>query len=370
MDTVREKQNVCLCAPFARFPLRTHKESSGGGRPQAVQYLKVQVDELQTMQDYCSKVGTGYSVDVSGCEFYLCEIVFNILPASLALAREQLDYLMQMCSSGLDIWSKVCEFKSKKDAERRKQLEHAESVARRTAAGEICASIEIGQHHELVSAVERLVQTQNSEAALVFGEFTLLPGSLISIVRLYCCRLDIYGDVEELKRNQTEIDYDWLAWRRKPWLRKQQLLELASRYLNLATREKQLDASSAAARETLKDIENLQPGNCMCTDDYRGNGIYYCDSNSILWETTGEYGYYVDSRAFEMIRRFGVDYLGECGLGFEYCLLPVGCVFRSHGDGERDAFVSNGKTAIALRGAGEWVCVDSVKYEASIVAFD
>ena len=93
-----------------------------------------------------------------------------------------------------------------------------------------------------------------------------------------------------------------------------------------------------------KIIRNLQEGNCIDTEDYRGTGVWYFDGYQ-LHKSLGEYGYTLPSEAYKMVEKYGLEYFGDYATGCELVELPSGLSIIVNGQ----SLTTDGSEALSIR---------------------
>lgn len=131
-----------------------------------------------------------------------------------------------------------------------------------------------------------------------------------------------------------------------------------------------LNTLDTAKSGTLDIQHNFRKGDLLSNDDYRGTGLYYFDGK-LVYKTTGEYGYFIPSVDFEMVKQHDLEFFNtETGAGAEFILIPKECRVTSDcADDNCEDEENDGNFAMSLahvhQNEGDRVVVDGVEYLAT-----
>jgi len=346
------------------------------------QLIRIPSDELKQVQEWCkvrhhSAVLDGIKtltyLDMR-CPLY--KIQFNVCDGMDEIkSNEFLNFILER--QPIPLWEMLIDQKLKQETEESARLKRKQMIEDKRRKGEIgeIYECEYWQQLDMDSIFTGLLnrhvdrgdadrtekrENPNEECVLIEDLIKHLRGMLSTIYN-YLDDLDRDSDVKitrivNEKENGSEIE--------------------------IKSREEKVKPEpfrSMQIKDTISFLGRLKTGDMVDHSSYRGQGLYYCHRN-YLYKTTGEYGYFLPSCAFEMALKHGLDYFVESDCGAEFVLVPndMRVTYLDSESSSISPFVveisntKGNKLAIQLRGkvnSGDYLTVNDKRFEASMIEF-
>lgn len=384
MDLQKDEGSKGNYVPFVPFILIRAFDTKHVDKSYEIQQLiRISSDELKQVQEWCKVrhpsavldgINTLKYLDMC-CPLY--KIQFNVCDGMDEIKSTQfLNFILDR--QPIPLWKMLIDQKLKQETEESARLKRKQMIEDKRRKGEIgeIYECEYWQQLDMDSIFTGLLDRHDSrdkdlsEKRETPNERCVLIDDLIKHLRGMLSATFNYLD-------EQNRDVDVKITRIINEKQNGSEIEIKSR----EEKVKPEPFRSMQIKDTISFLGRLKTGDMVDHKSYRGQGLYYCHRN-YLYTTTGEYGYFLPSCAFEMVLKYGLDYFTESECGAEFVLVPndmrVTYLDSETSSSSMSPFVveisntKGNKLAIQLRdkvNSEDYLTVNDKRFEASMIEF-